>query len=178
MTIGAPFARHLNHNTLVAVDCRDFAEYDSRPHPVFGKSVRFRRCPATVSGDESPSSHCASGKAGSSENPKSGDRPDDLAVCRPRGWWCRESAFSMPDPLSEGSGFVFSAPSIHRRASGRRHTTRDGYVADIPICIYCCRCDCGGDSDASDRSRCFGGLNDRHTITAKAGAINDSIDAG
>jgi hypothetical protein len=83
---------------------------------VFGKSVRFRRCPATVSGDGGPSCHCASGKAGPSKNPKPGDRPDDLAVCLPRGWWRRESVISMPDPFSEGSGSRFQSPPCRHPA--------------------------------------------------------------
>jgi len=54
-------------------------------HPVLGKPVRIRRCPATVSGDDGPLCHRQNGKAGRSENPKPGDRPDNLADCLPRG---------------------------------------------------------------------------------------------
>ena len=91
---------------------------------MFGKSVRFRRCPATVSGDEGPSCHCASGKAGPSENPKPGDRPDDLAVCLPRGWWHWEPRSRCPILLAKDRVSLLRSPPVAAPADGRRHTTR------------------------------------------------------
>jgi len=65
-------------------------------HPVLGKPVRIRRCPATVSGDDGPLRHRNRGKAGRSANPKPGDRPENLADCLPRGGWLRGLSAPMP----------------------------------------------------------------------------------
>src|SRR5258708_40375416 len=103
--------------------------YLSRSHPVYGKPVRFRRCPATVSGDEGPFCHRVCGKAGPSENPKPGDRPGDFG---------RKPSAGEVAAIAPGNSFGAWLSPFHPRArfaAGPRGWTMQRTFLFSIICV-------------------------------------------
>jgi len=93
-------------------------------------------------------------------------------VCRPRMVVSGINSL-MPDPLAKGRDSFFRPRQfIAAHLADAYH--EDGYVAIYLFVFFCCRCNCDGSPDASERWRCVAGLNHGCTIAAKAGAINDS----
>ena len=74
-------------------------------HSVKGKPVKIRRCPATVKGDDDPTSHCESGKADPRMNPKPGNLPSVSKQFAFRGEggsaFCAQSRFEFRDSISQ-----------------------------------------------------------------------------
>jgi hypothetical protein len=74
-------------------------------HSVKGKPVKIRRCPATVKGDDDPTSHCESGKADPRMNPKPGNLPSVSKQFAFRGEggsaFCARSRFEFRDSISQ-----------------------------------------------------------------------------
>jgi hypothetical protein len=74
-------------------------------HSVKGKPVKIRRCPATVKGDDDPTSHCESGKADPRMNPKPGNLPSGSKRFAFRGEggsaFCVRSRFEFRDSISQ-----------------------------------------------------------------------------